>query len=293
MKIAQLQYFTVVCRHMNMTKAAEAMRVTQPAMTVAIRELEEELGVLLLHRSGRRIAVTEAGEMLLRRGGEILENIEDLKAAFVQMRESANYIRIGIPPMIGTFLFPLIFQSYHEKFPEIRLSVEELGSLDATRAVKEGKTDLAIITMDETPPSGLDAQTVQRSQLTYCVGPSHRLARRKEIAFAEIDGDPLILFKSGFYHRELLNREFQRHSMTPKVVMTSTQLLTMKSFARQGIASCFMMPEVVLPGDGLAAIPFIEPLFLNVAVVWRKGSFLTREAQDFIRFVKTTISALE
>ncbi len=278
---------------MNMTKAAEDMHVTQPAMTVAIRDLEEELGVPLLYRNGRRIAITPAGEMLLRRGAEILENIENLKNAFVQMRESANFIRIGIPPMIGTFLFPIIFHSFQENHPGIRLAVEELGSLDAQQAVKDGKIDLAIITMSETPPSGLEAQIVRRSQLTYCVGPSHRLYGRKEIAFTEIDNDPLILFKSGFYHRELLNREFQRHSMTPKVVMTSTQLLTMKSFARQNIASCFMMPEVVLPSDGLGAVSFIEPLLLNVAVVWRKGSFLTREAQKFVRFVKATIDTYD
>lgn len=101
----------------------------------------------------------------------------------------------------------------------------------------------------------------------------------------------MILFSGGYYQRTLLETSFRTLSLEPDILFHSNQLTTIKSFVRNNIASGFIMPQILREEDGIVPIPVEEGLRLNVAVVWRKDDYLTKEAKSFITFCRRTFDA--
>ena len=121
----------------------------------------------------------------------------------------------------------------------------------------------------------------------YCTGYGTPMAGREKAELREIAMAPLILFTSGYYHQTLLQTRFRDAGLTPNVLFYSNQLLTIKSFVRQNLAGAFLLPQVIEPGENIIALPVDPPLPLNIAVVWRRDVFLTREIRQFIHFMRT------
>lgn len=291
MTLSQMKYFSTVCAIGNITKAADTLHISQPSITAAIKSLETELDSLLLCRGKKQVSPTPDGERFLLRCNHILLEVQDLSEEFEALNATHKSIAVGIPPMIGSFLFPLVFQQFQTNHPEISIHLTEAGSEAAKELVLNGELDLAIITMGDVPLARLNSQRLIRSELLYCVGLEHPLAARKVIDFAEIGDDPLILFSQGYYHRSLLEQRFSQENMVPNIVLHSNQLLTIYSFIRNNIASGFMMPEVARQFDSLCALKIRAPLTLNVAVIWRKNDYITREAEKFIDFCRKKYEA--
>ncbi len=290
MKLIQLRYFITACRLNSITKAAEALFVSQPAVTASIHALEKELGVSLLYRSKKAVMPTEAGELLLRRSQDILQNMDDLTEEFASLRQKHTSISVGIPPMIGYFLFPKIFSQFITKYPQIKFVIQEAGSENAKQLVKDGKLDLALITMGDVTPPALTSQIIGTTELFYCVGQQHPLAGRNQIAFKEIGNDPLILFSSGYFHRLLLEKRFAENHLTPNILFHSNQLMTIKGFVANNLAGAFLLPQVITPADPIVKLSINDPMSIHICVIWRKDSFLSKEVSQFIAFTRRLVS---
>ena len=167
----------------------------------------------------------------------------------------------------------------------------ELGSESAREAVAKGELDLAVITMGEDLPSRLDTLRLTSYDMMYCVGKKHPLANRKTVSLQETAEYPMILFSGGYYQNRLLDSRFRQLELQPNVLFHSNQLTTIKSFIRQNLACGFIMSQVIQKEDAIVPIPVEEGLTLNVAVVWRKDDYLTREAKTFINFCRRTFEA--
>jgi DNA-binding transcriptional LysR family regulator len=165
--------------------------------------------------------------------------------------------------------------------------VKEAGSEIAKTMVKNGELELAVITMGSTPPPALNAEVLGHTQLMYCVSEKHRLAKRKTIDFKDIQNDPLILFTSGYYHQLLLKNRFLQAHITPNILFNSNQVMTIKGFIRDNTANGFLLPQVIEPEDHIVMLPFKEPMSINIAVIWRKDAFITKEAEHFIHFISS------
>ena len=291
MKLAQMRYFSASCHAGHISKAANELHISQPSITASIKALAEELGVALLHRSNRAVSPTPDGERFLARCDAILAEVDNLAEEFAEIRRNHTLIHVGIPPMIGSVLFPEIFRSFRTRHPEIRINPVEIGSQAAKEAVVSGELDLAVITMGEDLPARLDALRLTRYEMLYCVGPGHPLAARESVSLTETAAYPMILFSGGYYQRTLLESSFRTLEIQPEILFHSNQLTTIKSFIREDIASGFLMPQIVHEEDGIIAIPVREGLRLNVAVVWRKDDYLTKEAKSFISFCRKTFEA--
>ena len=291
MKLIQLRYFVMTCQLNSITKAAETLFVSQPAVTASIRSLEEELGVSLLYRSKKAVMPTEAGELLLRRSKEILQDVDDLSNEFMVLRKNHKSISVGIPPMIGYFVFPKIFSLFTQKYPFIKFKIQEAGSEDAKKLVKDGKLDFAIVTMGDVTPPALNSEIIGTTELMYCVGLEHRFAKCKRVSFKEIGNDPLILFTSGYYHRMLLEKRFAEAHITPNILFHSNQIMTIKGFIANNLASGFLLPQVVNPSDSMVMISADNPMTIHIGVIWRKDSFLTKEDNQFISFIRGLVAS--
>ena len=278
MKLSQMRYFSASCHAGNISRAAEELHIAQPSVTAAIKALEDELGVSLLHRGNRSVSPTPDGERFLHRCDQILAEVDSLTEEFAELSRKHRTINVGIPPMIGSILFPEIFHSFRAKHPDIVINPVELGSESAREAVAKGELDLAVITMGEDLPSRLDTLRLTSYDMMYCVGKKHPLANRKTVS-------------GGYYQNRLLDSRFRQLELQPNVLFHSNQLTTIKSFIRQNLACGFIMSQVIQKEDAIVPIPVEEGLTLNVAVVWRKDDYLTREAKTFINFCRRTFEA--
>ncbi|MCX5775180.1 MAG: LysR family transcriptional regulator [Firmicutes bacterium] len=149
MKILQLRYFQAVCRYNNITRASVELYVSQPAISASIKELEDELGVSLFHRQNNKIALTMEGTYFLKRVDEILADVDLLIMQMKDFGGKKNHFRMGIPPMIGTFLFPPMFKKFREAHPEIEIEMIEYGSLQTRVLVEDESIDLAIAIVED------------------------------------------------------------------------------------------------------------------------------------------------
>ena len=121
MKLMQLRYFSAVCHLGGVTRAAERLHVSQPAITAAIQNLEDELGLLLLSRGGRTLVPTLDGEAFLARCDGILTEVEGLTADFQARSQRRSTLSVGVPPMVAFFLFPKIFAEFTGSCPEVHI----------------------------------------------------------------------------------------------------------------------------------------------------------------------------
>ena len=301
MKLSQMRYFSASCHAGNISKAAEELHISQPSVTAAIKALEDELGVSLLHRGNRAVSPTPDGERFLHRCDQILADVDSLEAEFAELSKKHRTINVGIPPMIGSILFPEIFdkavyaadvayQKYVLEHCGVRVTGTYLVTLN-NQYVFDGTLDLAVVTMGEDVPTRLDALRLTSYDMMYCVGKKHPLAKRKTVSLKETADYPMILFSGGYYQNRLLESRFRLLEIQPDVLFHSNQLTTIKSFIRENLASGFIMAQVIQKEDAIITIPVEEGLTLNVAVVWRKDDYLTKEAKTFINFCRRTFDA--
>ncbi|SFG66904.1 LysR family transcriptional regulator [Oribacterium sp. WCC10] len=288
MKLSQMRYFSASCHIGNISKAADELHISQPSVTTAIKALEDELGVALLHRSARAVSPTPDGERFLLRCDEILAMTDALVQEFAEIGLKHKTINVGIPPMIGSILFPEIFNSFRSKHPEIQINPVEIGSQLAQEEVMNEKLDFAVITMGATVASRLDYIKLTSFDLNYCVGPNHPLCTKKTVSLKEAANYPMILFSGGYYLKQLIDSRFRSLNLNPNILFHSNQLTTIKSFIKDDIASGFIMPQIINKEDGIIPIPVEEDLRMNVAVIWRKDDYLTKEAKSFIAFCRKT-----
>ena len=128
MTLNQLRYFCMASRCHSITKAAEELYVTQPTVSVAIRDLEIEFGVSLFSRKGNQLILTREGEEFYQKANYILQYCNELQADYSNLSRVRPPIRIGIPPMLSTVFFPELLLAFSEEHPEIAVSLEEYGS---------------------------------------------------------------------------------------------------------------------------------------------------------------------
>lgn len=123
MTITQLRYFQKACKLDNITRAAEALHVSQPSVSAAIRELEREFGFELLERHGRSFTLTPNGVTFLAEADRLLSHVDDFQAAMSRLAQTSGPLLVGVPPMIGSLVLPLLYTSeeYHRNPFDLRI----------------------------------------------------------------------------------------------------------------------------------------------------------------------------
>ena len=287
MKLSQLQYFAAVCKYNNITKAAAELHISQPSVSTAIRELEDEFGIALFFRTNRGLSLTEEGHILLKKATPFLESAAMLETQMRDLGDKKKNIRVGVPPMLGTILFPQMFQRFHSKYPDIRLHILEHGSVQTYNLVAEGVLDVAIVATDGVESLHLDHTELCRIETAYCVSATHRLADREFVDFDVIRNEPLVLFKEDSYQAMSFKRMFQSLGITPNVVLYSSQLHTIKELVLQNIGASVLFHGIVKPNDGIVEIPFQQPIVAKIELVWNKRRSVYSDIVKFIDFVRS------
>lgn len=285
MDLRQLRVFLEVAQQGNFTRAAERLHIVQPAVSIAIRKLEEELELTLLNRQEKRISLTAEGENLLAHAERILDQCAAAEAEMAELRGlTRGEVRIGIPPMMSSYYFPLVIREFHDRYPRLRLSVHGEGAASIQRMISKGEIDMGVITGGKLP-EGLESQHFLREEIVACVPVDHPLAGRAGISLEEFLQQPLILFKEGYYMRELIEGLVAGRKLQPKVVFETNLFSLVRSLIKQRLGISTFLRMVVSDDPELAAVSFDPPIHLDLLIAWKAGRHLSRANRVFIEFL--------
>jgi DNA-binding transcriptional LysR family regulator len=285
MDLRQLKAFAAVARTGSFTRAAEQLHIAQPAVSVAIAKLEGELEQVLFNRQGKQVSLTAEGEVLARHVERILA---DCAAAVTEMGElrglERGEVRIGIPPMMSTYYFPRVIRDFRRSYPRLQLSVYGEGAARIQRMILQGEIDMGVIAGSRLP-EGLLSRRFLREEIVACVPSGHPLAGRERLAFAEFLAEPLVLFKQGYYLRELLDEVMRNCGRSPEVVFETNLFSLVRSLVREGVGVSTLLRMVVTDEPQLAAVSFEPPLYLDLHIAWKADGYLSLANRTFVDFL--------
>lgn len=281
-----MKYFQTVCRYGSITKAAEELFVSQPTISFCIKELESEFGVRLFHRRHNRLQLTVEGSYFLDKVNYILQSVDALAVQMKNMGNNRNHVKIAVPAMISTFLFPQIFNAYSKTYPEVELEMLETGSLQVRKLVDASSVDIGITIRDDVVDDTYNELPLVSTELVFCVSRKHPLADRKQISFKELSDEHIILFKADSYQNIFIKRAFSEAGVEPNIMLYSSQLYTIKQFLSYGNVGAFLYRQVAEMDKDLVCIPLEQPIIQDIALIWTKNGNLYSDSENFIQFAK-------
>lgn len=200
MEMRHLRYFVAVAEELNFRRAAERLRLAQPALSAQIRDLEEELGARLLERTTRAVSLTPAGRALLERARDVLERAA--LAADVVKRAGlglSGVLRLGMIAHSATVTFARALRHFHQRYPEVEIIVSDLPSGEQCSLIRNGELDAGLI-RHPLEPSGLEWRDFEEFSRCLAAPSGHRLARKERLAWEDFDGEGMVMVKAGLQH---------------------------------------------------------------------------------------------
>jgi LysR family transcriptional regulator, low CO2-responsive transcriptional regulator len=236
MEIRQLKAFLAIAEAKTFTAGARRVNVTQAAISMQIRQLEEEVGLPLFTRTPRRVILTEAGEYLLERARKILREHDSALAEIAEVA-GAEYGRLRIGSASGTFAMnqlPSILAALREKFPNAELTVSAGTSQTLVDKMMHGEIDTAFVSL---PVDNLNVSTesIFSDEIVAIAHPKHPLAKEKFISAAALAGEKLILGERGGNTRRMIDEFFQAANVKPNIAMELTRQEAITQMVEKGL----------------------------------------------------------
>ncbi len=249
MEISALRAFVEVAERASFSAAAEALHLTQPAVSKRVAQLEAELGTRLFDRIGRRISLTGSGAALLPRARRLINDALELKRLVVDLSgEVGGRLVMGTSHHIGLHRLPAPLKRFTERFPAVELDIRFMDSEAACRAVEVGDLELAIVTLPPTQPSALRMQVIWHDPLAFMVGRDHPLAGRDTLTLPELLRYPAVLPGTTTYTRGILESAVHEAGVEIHVAMATNYLETLHMLVATGLGWS-LLPATVLDGE--------------------------------------------
>ena len=285
MDVRSLRYFIAVAERGGFSAAAEQLHIAQPAVSMAIRKLEQSLQLQLFHRHERRISLTDEGQVLLRHARTILQAVRDAEREMHELHAlERGEVRVGIPSMLGSYYFPPVLMAFRHRYPQLRLEVVEAGTRQLQQMIHRGEIDMGVIVAD-TPPDDLETHRFLQAQMMAVLPVDHPLAGKDHIGYDAFFAEELVLFKEGYFHREVIDRLSAEAGVSPHIGFETNLIPLIKQIVRHGFGITTLLEMVVADDPQLVALPFEQPVWLDLSLAWRKGHLLSRANRTFADFV--------
>lgn len=282
MLLRHINYFLAVADHLSFTRAASALYVSQPALSQQIKQLEETLGTPLFDRSGRKIRLTDAGEVYVCYARNALRDLEEGRRAIHDVHDlSRGALRIAITPTFTTYLIGPLIEIFHQRYPNITVNVQEMSQEKMEGRLIEGDFDVGIA-FDEVHSVDIESQALLTETLALVVRQDHPLAQEETISLLSLNDLSLVLLSAEFVTREQINRYCRQHDLKPRVLMEANSLSAVVEIVRHTQLATLLPSNIAINRGELAAITLVPSLLKRTAVLMqRKGAYQTATAKAF------------
>jgi DNA-binding transcriptional LysR family regulator len=295
MELRQLEYFVAVAEEASFTRAAARVHVAQPGVSAQVRQLERELGEVLLDRSGRSVTLTEVGAAVLPYARAALAAVEGTRQAVAELTGLVRgHVAVGVVVSCPVVDLPDLLADFHQAHPAVDITLHEDNSDRLVAAVAGGDVDVAIIALTEDDPAGLDLHVIADEPVTAAVAPGHELARHRTIPLAELKNWPLISLARGTGLRACLDDACAAAGFQPRIAFEAGNPAALARLAARGLG------VAILPDSGARADPSaLHPLTITeprlrgrMALAWRSGGPASPAARVFTGLARDRLPAV-
>ena len=289
LNLRQLEAFYLVIKRKSFTRAAEELNVTQPAVTIQVKSLEKSLNVKLIQHIGKRVQLTEAGELLYQYAEKIFDLVSD---ANEKMRDFKKLMRgtlqIGTTKNYARYIMPSLLSTFQKRFPRIKVILDEGNSEDMAKSVLEKKNELALISQVNLDRK-IKSIFFSTVEFVLVASPEHRFSERKSISLRELNGEPVILREKGSGSRAAILRKFQEYGIWPSVIIEASSLDFIVGYVKQNKGVSFMF-EPDIKGElekGTLKVIFIEEgnIIFFTDIIYHSEKSLSPPSQAFLKMV--------
>jgi len=286
MDLRQLRHLVTLAEERHFTRAAEREHIAQPALSQQIRRLEDELGLPLVERTTRSVAMTDAGEMLVGRARRILAEVDAAQAEIQRLTGlHTGHVTVGAIHTMGPVDLSLPLAIFHGRHPGVELTVREHSSEELAEMLRVDELDLAFLSVTERIEShGLGLHQLVSEELAVILPENHPLAARRRIRMAELVGEQFIAYREGARLRELLMAAGDHAGFQPEVKLESNESQRIRRLVARGMGVAILpRSDTTGPGAPVASATLIEPaLRRDITLAWREGRRHSPAAAEFL-----------
>ena len=294
-RLKPLRAFCQTVRLGSVSRASEALYVSQPAITLQLQALERELGVPLFERSGRRLAPTPEGQLLYELAQPLVESLDGLGASFREKVRGLDAGELNIAANSSTILYllPRIVELFRSQHPEVRLTLHNAASADGTDLLRSDAVDLAVGSMLDVP-ADLSYAPVYRFEPLLIAPPDHPLIKQRNLKLADLSPHALILPPKRQLTYRLVDLVFQQNRVPYTVALEVGGWEVIKQYVAMGMGISIISSICMTDADhDRLASRSLSAWFpsRSYGVVVRKGKYLSPQARAFIELIKPDLFA--
>ncbi len=291
MELRQIEYFINVYKFKSYTKAAQSLSVSQPAITMAIKKLEEELGFSLFLRDNKGLVITKAGEELLPHAKNILWELEN----FIKISEDFNVdkkkkLQISFPSTLGSWLWEAIYRDFAIKYPNIEIETNDKGTMEIIKDVKDGVLELGFCVLENEQNPDLEIKVIKEGELKIIMSPENKLASHGVIPLEKLNSERIIMYKKDTTYTEKFIRSLLNEGeLKPEFIYVREQS-TVFDLVIKNLGVSFILDDTsgVLNNNEKIEIKGTDKkVSFKAGLIWNKERHLSSTARAFIEFLSS------
>lgn len=279
--LRHVRYLKAVVDHGSFTRAAQALHVSQPALSQQIKELEERVGAQLLDRSGRKIRATDLGTIYLQHAGRALAELEQAIRAVRDVEDlSTGTLRLGVTPSVASYFIGPVLQRFRKHCPGVTLSVRVSSQEAIEPALRDDELDLGI-GFGDLPAEDIEATPLHQERPMLIVGKKHRVAGKAAVTAKELAQMPLAILDASFSTRRLVDHYLRSKHLRASIVVEANSIEALTDIVRHTDLATILPANVIRPG--LVAIK-LQPAMetRRAALLRRRHAYCSAATRAFI-----------
>lgn len=286
----QLRSFFLVAREKNVTRAADLLFITQPAVSMQIKSLERDLGIRLFKKYGKSLQLTHAGEVLFgysERVFEIVEEMEYVLRGHAELKHGT--LTIGTTRSFAKYLMPDLLSRYQKRYPNVKVSLKVGSSQEIADGLMAYRYDLGVIGR---LPFKSTLTLVPYSKEPFCLvtSPNHKLASEEEVCLEDLRDEPLIIREEGSGSRYAILSLLRSHGINPFVLIEAESIEFIKEYIMKGRGISFLYQPEIRMEAGIGLIKPVRlkegPLVIQTDIVYPRNVDLSPPAEAFLRLIE-------
>ncbi len=291
----QLRSFYTAAKLNSISKAAQALMVSTPAICMQVKQLEETINVRLLVRDGNTIRLTEAGARVFKKTEQIFQGVHELEGLLEDLSTGkSGELHLGCPEVPLKLLMPLII-AFQKTHPRIRVILDKGSNSEMVKSILDHRNELAVVRYRPSE-SRLKIKAIGQGKLILVASPQTAHLHGSEISVMQLSEIPLALRQEGSAVREIILEYFRKFKITPTIVMESASISALKEFVRQGNGVGFLeefaVNEELIDGS-LKAVQILEGSpTIEFGIGYRNRKYLSAQAWAFLRLLDKSRSLL-
>lgn len=286
MEIEQLQYFRTVATMQHMTRAAEVLAISQPALSKSIASIEQQLGVPLFNREGRSIYLNRFGELFLQSVEIILEEYERIREEFEDIiKPGSGEVSFGFIHTLGMEVVPELIAATTKQFPNMQFSLTQATSLNLLKRLEEGAIDLCLSQKIESKVIDIETEELFMEELFVIVPTTHPLTKQTEVKLEDVQNETFIAIKKGNSLRQLVDELFLDAGIELKTAFAAEEMHTVAGFVGAGMGISLIPNIKGLDHYKVKRLKVDPPCYRSVGVSWAKNRYLPPAAAEFKHYL--------